>query len=106
MVTRNLERGIRIGINMQLFGNSNLQLAFTLSDRDEEDLSAAISERLPLITKDLPFDVYDLSFGEFFGSEPQKFIDSTNQVGRSGPSSSVTSRSRSGSSVRIGRLHR
>jgi hypothetical protein len=75
-------RGIRIGINMQLFGNSNLQLAFTLSDRDEADLSAAISGRLPMITRDLPFDVYDLSFGEFFGSEPQKFIDSTNEVAR------------------------
>ena len=45
-------------------------------------LSQSIAERLPMITKDLPFDVYDLSFGEFFGSEPQKFIDSTNEVAR------------------------
>ncbi len=73
-------RGIRIGINFQLFGSSNLQLAFALTDRDEDDLSQSIAKRLPLLTQDLPFDVYDLSFGEFFGAEPQKFIDSTNEV--------------------------
>lgn len=76
-------RGIRIGINMQLFGNSNLQLAFALSGRDtQKPLAQSIAERLPLITKDLPFDVYDLSYGEFFGTEPQVFIDSTNEVAR------------------------
>lgn len=76
-------RGIRIGINMQLFGNSNLQLAFSLSGRDsQKPLAQSIAERLPLITKDLPFDVYDLSYGEFFGTEPQQFIDATNEVAR------------------------
>ncbi|MDB4961716.1 MAG: hypothetical protein JWP01_1715 [Myxococcales bacterium] len=73
-------RGVRIGLNIQLFGQSNLQNAFDLSDdktgmiplRDE------IHARLPLITQDLPFDVYTLSFGEFFNAEPQKFIDSVN----------------------------
>jgi hypothetical protein len=39
-----------------------------------------IAARLPLITQDLPFDVYDLSFGEFFDAEPQKLIDAINEV--------------------------
>ena len=38
--------------------------------------------RLPLVTQDLPFDVYDLSFGEFFNADPQKFIDAVNEVAR------------------------
>ena len=73
-------RGVRVGINIQLFGNSNLQNAFDLSDDEDIPLADSIAERLPLITADLPFDVYDLSFGEFFNSEPQKFIDATNEV--------------------------
>jgi hypothetical protein len=75
-------RGVRVGINIQLFGNSNLQLAFDLHDDDEVPLTESIAQRLPLITKDLPFDVYDISFGEFFASEPQKFIDSVNEAAR------------------------
>jgi hypothetical protein len=43
-------------------------------------VAQSVEERLPLITADLPFDVYDLSFGEFFNAEPQKFIDSVNAV--------------------------
>ena len=73
-------RGVRVGLNMQLFGRSNLQLAFDLHDDDTQTLAASISARLPLVTEDLPFDVYDLSFGEFFGADPQKFIDATNEV--------------------------
>jgi hypothetical protein len=73
-------RGVRVGINLQLFGKSNLQLAFDLSDDDNVPLAQSVRERLPLLVDDLPFDVYDLSFGEFFGAEPQKFIDSTNEV--------------------------
>ena len=73
-------RGVKVGLNVQLFGKSNLQLAFDLYDNENISLAQSLSERLPLITKELPFDIYDLSFGEFFNSEPQKFIDSTNQV--------------------------
>ncbi len=75
-------RGVRVGINIQLFGNSNLQHAFDLYD--DADFSTPIADsvaaRLPLITEGLPFDVYDLSFGEFFNAEPQRFIDSVNEV--------------------------
>ncbi|NVB83233.1 MAG: hypothetical protein HOV81_32975 [Kofleriaceae bacterium] len=76
------KRGVRVGINIQLFGNSNLQNAFDLYDDEEIPLADSIAARLPLITADLPFDVYDLSFGEFFNSEPQVFIDSVNEVAR------------------------
>lgn len=75
-------RGVRVGINIQLFGNSNLQNAFDLSDDENVPLADSIGARLPLVTADLPFDVYDLSFGEFFNSEPQTFIDATNEVAR------------------------
>ena len=77
-------RGVRVGLNIQLFGNSNLQHAFDLYDDPTGVLSVgeSVEKRLPLITADLPFDVYDLSFGEFFNTEPQKFVDSVNDVAR------------------------
>jgi hypothetical protein len=73
-------RGVRIGVNIQLFGNSNLQNAFDLHDDDNQTLHDSIAARLPLVTQDLPFDVYELSFGEFFTSDPQQFVDATNEV--------------------------
>lgn len=75
-------RGVRVGINIQLFGHSNLQLAFDLVDKDDVPIADSIAQRLPLITADLPFDVYNISFGEFFASEPQKFIDSLDEATR------------------------
>jgi hypothetical protein len=75
-------RGIRVGLNLQLFGQSNLQLAFDLVDDDVVPIADQIAARLPLITEGLPFDVYDLSFGEFFNADSQKFIDSVNEVHR------------------------
>lgn len=75
-------RGVRVGLNIQLFGQSNLQQAFDLSDDDTGMVPIAdeVAARLPLITTDLPFDVYHLSFGEFFNAEPQRFIDAINEV--------------------------
>jgi hypothetical protein len=73
-------RGVRVGLNIQLFGQANLQQAYDLVDEAEGDIPAQIASRLPPITTDLPFDVYDLSFGEFFNSDPQGFIDAVNQV--------------------------
>ena len=77
-------RGIRIGVGLQLFGQSNLQLGFDLSDDRTGTVPIAqeIAARLPLIVKDLPFDQYELSFGEFFNADPQKFVDSVNEVYR------------------------
>ncbi|MDX2087219.1 MAG: hypothetical protein SFX73_05190 [Kofleriaceae bacterium] len=75
-------RGIRVGINVQLFGQSNLQNAFDLSDDKTGDIPIAdeIRARLPLITGDLPFDVYTISFGEFFNADPDRFIASLNEA--------------------------
>ncbi|HEU0031338.1 MAG TPA: hypothetical protein VFQ53_11945 [Kofleriaceae bacterium] len=75
-------RGIRVGINIQLFGQSNLQLAYDLVDQDPADkpIPDQIAQRLPGITTDLPWDVVDLSFGEFFNADPQVFVDSVNEV--------------------------
>jgi hypothetical protein len=69
-------RGVRVGLNLQLFGQSNLQNAFDLDDTS----LAQVHERLPLVTQDLPFDSYALSFGEFFDADPQVFIDSVDAV--------------------------
>jgi hypothetical protein len=75
-------RGVRVGINIQLFGQSNLQNAFDLSDDKTGNVPIAdeIRERLPLITGDLPFDVYTISFGEFFNADPDRFIASLNEA--------------------------
>ncbi|MBA3464429.1 MAG: hypothetical protein H0T46_31045 [Deltaproteobacteria bacterium] len=77
-------RGIRVGLGIQLFGQSNLQLAFDLSDDRTGTVPIAqeIAARLPIVTKDLPFDALELSFGEFFNAEPQTFVDSVNEVYR------------------------
>lgn len=75
-------RGVRVGLNIQLFGQSNLQNAFDLVDADPTVVPVAdqIAARLPIVTQDLPFDVYDLSFGEFFNADPAVFISSVNAV--------------------------
>ena len=74
------DRGVTCGVGVQLFGASNLQLAFDLVDEPEGDMPAQMRERWALIT-DLDeagtdFDVYNLSFGEFSDFEPDFFIES------------------------------
>ncbi len=75
-------RGVRVGLNIQMFGQANLQQAFDLVDDDTGTVPIPdqMAERLPLITQDLPFDVYDVSFGEFFSADPQQFIDALNEL--------------------------
>lgn len=70
------ERGLSTGLGIQLFGSGNLQQAFDLIDdpADSAQWQASIDQRLGLLTP-AGFDVYDLSFGEFFGEEPERFID-------------------------------
>ena len=75
-------RGLRVGIGLQLFGQSNLQDAFDLIDAEEVD-EAALAEmdrRWRLLGEELDFDVYNLSFGEFFGADPELFVSSVDQA--------------------------
>ena len=69
-------RGLDVALGVQIFGSGNMQQAFDLSD-DESGLipfETELAERLPLVTDDLAFDGYVLSFGEFFGEDPERFI--------------------------------
>jgi hypothetical protein len=68
-------RGLETGIAIQLFGRSNLQLGFDLIDDEAGDHRAQIEARFSHLTG-LGFDVVNLSFGEFFGADPDTFIAS------------------------------
>jgi hypothetical protein len=69
-------RGLTVGLGVQIFGSGNMQLAFDLADDDTGTIpfETELAERLPLVTEGLAFDEYVLSFGEFFGEEPERFI--------------------------------
>jgi hypothetical protein len=72
-------RGVRVGIDFELLGQGNLQDAFDLVDDSTMPAAPQIGMRLPLLTQ-LPFDVFDLSFGEFVDSDPQLTVDMINDV--------------------------
>jgi hypothetical protein len=74
-------RGLRVGFGVQLFGQSNLQKAFDLLDGATDPASPrdAMRERLRLPLS-LGFDSLQLSFGEFSGADPQRFIDRLNDL--------------------------
>lgn len=67
-------RGLRTGIAIQLFGKSNLQNAFDLVDDDTFDVVPEMERRLHLLLDGAGFDAINLSFGEFFGAEPARFV--------------------------------
>jgi hypothetical protein len=77
-------RGLRVGLEIEMFGQANLQLAFDLYDDPtaSSPVGPAVARRLPLVVEDMPFDVYDLSFGEFLSAEPQFFVDTLDEVNR------------------------
>lgn len=66
-------RGVRMGIGIQLFGRSSLQRALVLVPEEGTDASAQIATRLTLL-EGLPYDSFNLAFGEFFGAEPDRFV--------------------------------
>ena len=72
------DRGLTTGVGIQLFGSGNLQLAFDLLDEvgTEAEQRAAIEERLAILAPDAGFDLFNLSFGEFFGEDPETFLAS------------------------------
>ena len=75
-------RGITVGLGIQLFGSGNLQQAFDLLDRVGTDAEnrTQIESRMKLLT-DAGFDRFNLSFGEFFGEDPDTFVEMVNLVG-------------------------
>lgn len=68
-------RGVGVGLGLQLFGQSNLQNAFDLVDSDAPDAATSVPARLDAIAS-IDLDGINLSFGEFFGAEPESFIES------------------------------
>jgi len=71
-------RGLKVGLGIQLFGASNLQQAFDLVDRaDEANAEPAIRARLQVLAG-LGLDRINLSFGEFFGADPDAFVAAVN----------------------------
>lgn len=73
-------RGLTVGLGVQLFGVSNLQQAWDLLDEvgSAEAQAAEMDARLAVIADGLEWDVLNLSFGEFFGEDPETFIASAN----------------------------
>jgi len=71
-------RGLTTGLGLQLFGAANLQQSFDLLDDvgTEAEQRAEMHQRLSLLSEGLDFDVYNLSFGEFYDEDPQGFVDS------------------------------
>ncbi len=63
------KRGIKVGLNCQVFSNSSLQNAYIV--RKSEDLN---------FLSELNFDLINLSFGEFVGNEPETFISEVQRV--------------------------
>lgn len=68
------QRGLTVGLGVQLFGSSNLQLAFDLVDGDPAEIDwTEVDRRLDLYAAVDP-DLLSLSFGEFSGVEPATFV--------------------------------
>jgi len=67
--------GLRTGINVQMYGQADLQSGFDLAPDKTMAFAPQLDARVPLVTDGLPFDVYEVSFGEFSGAEPQQFVD-------------------------------
>ncbi len=73
-------RGVEVGVGLQLFGSGSLQYGFDLVDDEQAAVRPQIEERFPLLADGLDWDVYSMSFGEFFGEDPEAFIASVDQA--------------------------
>lgn len=72
-------RGLRTSVAIQLFGLSNLQKAFDLIDTDPPPVDD-MEKRLHLLLDGNGFDDVSLSFGEFFGADPDAFVTQINHA--------------------------
>ncbi len=71
-------RGVRVGVGIQLFGQSNLQKAFDLIDGDPAGAREEMKRRVEVLLGGLPFDAISLSFGEFSAADPAVFLENVN----------------------------
>jgi hypothetical protein len=72
-------RGIKIGIGAELFGVANLQLSYDLLDNENDpNAKADVDARWHLLTDGLAWDIVDISFGEFTGTDATTFLDALN----------------------------
>jgi hypothetical protein len=69
------DRGITVGLGVQLYGRSNLQLAFDLIDSESDEQRPQLEEQWARVTG-VDFDLYNLSFGEFSDTAPEDFLAS------------------------------
>lgn len=85
------ERGLEAGLTVQLFDNASLQQSYTLIDAARPDDEAALTQRLRTVIgpadssadlEGVAFDNLNISFGEFFGANPQAFIDKVDATER------------------------
>lgn len=67
-------RGMTTGLGVQLFAGANLQLAFDLVDDEDADYRPQMEQMWAKIIEETPFDLYNLSFGEFNDFPPEAFI--------------------------------
>ena len=78
------QRGVKVGLSAQLFGKASLQKSFVLFDVDPPaDPRPVLRGRLKLLLDGLAVDRVNLTFGEFFGADPEVFvstIDAVNEV--------------------------
>jgi len=70
-------RGLTTGLGIQLFSESNLQEAMNLVHNSDGDYRPQMEQEWSRVTN-IGFDLFNLSFGEFFNSDPEIFIDSIN----------------------------
>ena len=75
------QRGLKAGLGLQLFGASSLQNGYDLIDDTARPSHEQIAERLPRLVDGVPFDGYELSFGEFFGADPATFVATAGESG-------------------------
>lgn len=86
-IVENLHKqGLEVGLGIQIYGSGNLQNAYDLIDQPNGAIEEQLTERLTPILEGTNFDLLELSFGEFFGEDPENFIqtlDKTYDVARS-----------------------
>lgn len=74
-------RGVEVGIAIQLFGKSNLQLSFDLIDDDmAADPLPELERRLHVLLDETPYDSVQVAFGEFFKADPAQLVQRANQT--------------------------